>query len=406
MTNLLNFVFTKKNCYFFFLIITLLVCFVSQKIYEFDLDLNIQDGGHYKLISEDLRNFFYVRSYYSSRILGPFLAWLMQKLFFIKAYYAFLSLVCIFFYLLQIITFNFLSNKTKVYWPTFSFVILIYFSNWVILYNFFNPYQLVDLLCYFFSLLLIISTLRKQLFYFFSFSFFAILNKHYMIILVFLCSIQLFFNVEKKYRKQIIFFFFLVFALLALIQKFSGVYSSSPSETIFTLSFEWILDKLLELRYFFTIIFNDLNIFYLLPFIFLIFVKDNINIIIKNHLIVSYFYIMTVMLVVMHLLFGAENFPRIFFQAFYVVVILLSINFIKNNNSRFFNIVLFLSPILILIEYAILFFNIKFTNSGFVNYMHFDRPFNFISFYYTGSALFLFLIFENKLFKKYEKNFK
>ena len=99
MTNLLNFIFTKKNCYFFFLIITLLVCFVSQKIYEFDLDLNIKDGSHYKLISEDLRNFFYVRSYYSSRILGPFLAWLMQKLFFIKAYYAFLALVCIFFYL-------------------------------------------------------------------------------------------------------------------------------------------------------------------------------------------------------------------------------------------------------------------------------------------------------------------
>jgi hypothetical protein len=115
---------------------------------------------------------------------------------------------------------------------------------------------------------------------------------------------------------------------------------------------------------------------------------------------------MTVMLVVMHLLFGAENFPRIFFQAFYVVVILLSINFIKNNNSRFFNIVLFLSPTLILIEYAILLFNVKFTNSGFVNYMHFDRPFNFISFYYTGSALFLVLIFENKLFKKYGKNFK
>ena len=227
-----------------------------------------------------------------------------------------------------------------------------------------------------------------------------------MIILVFLCSVQLFFNVEKKYRKEIIFFFLIVFALLLLIQKFSGAYSPSPSETIFTLSFEWILNRLLELRYFFTIIFNDLNIFYLLPFIFLIFVKDNINIITKNHLIVSYFYIMTVMLVVMHLLFGAENFPRIFFQAFYVVVILLSINFINNNNSRFFNIVLFLSPILILIEYAILFFNVKFTNSGFVNYMHFDRPFNFISFYYTGSALFLFLIFENKLFKKYEKNFK
>jgi hypothetical protein len=227
-----------------------------------------------------------------------------------------------------------------------------------------------------------------------------------MIILVFLCSIQLFFNVEKKYRKQIIFFFFLVFALLALIQKFSGNYSSSPSETIFTLSFEWILDKLLELKYFFTIIFNDLNIFYLLPFIFLIFAKDNLNFIIKNYLIVSYFFIITIMLVVMHLLFGEENFPRIFFQAFYVVIILLSINFIKNNNSSFFNIILFFSPILILIEYLILFFKIKFSNTGFVNYMHFDRPFNFFSFYYTGSALFLVLIFQNKLFKKYKNIFK
>jgi len=376
--------------YFFFIIISLILFFLTEKIYKFDLDItNEQDARYYIQIAKNPFLFFDLNPYYSSRLLSPLLVFVISKLTGLNVYYSFKILVTIAFTILNFNLFNFFKNNTN-YLNSFLLILMLNFSNWVLLYNFFNPYQLLDLLTILISINLVIATLYANKFKMIIYSIFSILNKHYMVLLIVLCYLHSFIKKKENYYLYTMLFLIIIFLVFHKLSGINFTTGSNENLDIFKILFLWTQDTIIYFPKYIKSFFIDNNLPILMPFIFILFNKKIISFLKENVLITLYPLFMTGLIIIMYDKFGGDNFSRIFYQAFYPLIMISYYKFFEiNNNKYLFSIILFLSLLLFAVEYFIFFINL---NNNFVSYMVYERYTQWYSPVYISSILTLILL--------------
>ena len=376
--------------YFFFIIISLILFFLTEKIYKFDLDVtNEQDARYYIQIAQNPFLFFDLNPYYSSRLLSPLLVFVISKLTGFNVYYSFKILVTIAFTILNFNLFNFFKNKAN-YFNSFLLILMLNFSNWVLLYNFFNPYQLLDLLTILISINLVIATLYANKFKMIIYSIFSILNKHYMVLLIVLCYLHSFIKKKENYYLYTMLFLIIIFLVFHKLSGINFITGSNEKLNIFKILFLWTQDTIIYFPKYIKSFFIDNNLPILMPFIFILFNKKIISFLKENVLITLYPLFMTGLIIIMYDKFGGDNFSRIFYQAFYPLIMISYYKFFEiNNNKYLFSIILFLSLLMFAVEYFIFFINL---NNNFVSYMVYERYTQWYSPVYISSILTLILL--------------
>ena len=376
--------------YFFFIIISLILFFLTEKIYKFDLDVtNEQDARYYIQIAQNPFLFFDLKPFYSSRLLSPLLVFFISKLTGLNIYYSFKILVSVAFTLLNFNLFNFFKNKTN-YLNSFLLILMLNFSNWVLLYNFFNPYQLLDLLTILISINLVIATLYANKFKMIIYSIFSILNKHYMVLLIVLCYLHSFIKKRENYYLYTMFVLIIIFIFFHMFSGINFISDSNENNNIFEILLARTLNTIIYFPQNIKSFLIDNNLPVLMPFIFILFNKKIIYFLRKNFLITLYPLFMTGLIVIMYDQFVGDNFARIFYQAFYPLIMISYYKFFDIYNNKFvLSIILFISLLLFAVEYLIFFINL---NNNFVSYMVYERYTQWYSPVYISSILTLILL--------------
>ena len=380
----------SKFYYIIFISISVIIFFISERIYQFDLDIvNEQDARYYIEISKNPLLFFDLNPYYSSRILAPLLVYTITEFTNLSLFYSFKILNVIIFTIINIQLFIFFKNKTNSL-NSFLFVSLLNFSNWVLLYGFFNPYQLLDLLSFLIIINLITSLINEKGINLFFWSILGILNKHYLIILIGACYLYKISN-EKNYYKNIVILLG-IFAFFYFFHKFAGINYEAYSEnenSIYGLIYYWLSERIISIPKYFISFISENNIQILLPFLLCLFNKKIILFLKKYYLILLYPLILSFIIITMYDKFKGDNFSRIFYQSFYPIFILIYFKLFEINKTKFkLSIALIFCSILYAIEYFIFFLNLE---NNFVSYMIYDRYKFLYSPVYISSLVFLYL---------------
>ena len=275
--------------YLIFIFLSIAIFFISEKIYQFDLDIvSEQDARYYIKISKNPLLFFDLNPYYSSRILAPLLVFITNELSNMGLFYSFKILNVIVFTIINIQLFIFFNNKTNSL-NSFLFVSLLNFSNWVLLYSFFNPYQLLDLLTFLIIINLVISLLNGKDKHLFFWSIVGILNKHYLIILIVSC--YLYKLIKEQNNVKNIVFFSVILIFFYIFHKFAGLnfvgYSENES-SIFGLIYQWLYERIILIPKHLISFISENNLQILLPFLICLFNKKIILFLKKYYLIFLY----------------------------------------------------------------------------------------------------------------------
>ena len=100
---------SNKFYYIIFISISIIIFFISERIYQFDLDIvNEQDARYYIEISKNPLLFFDLNPYYSSRILAPLLVYTITEFTNLSLFYSFKILNVIIFTIINNIILTFL----------------------------------------------------------------------------------------------------------------------------------------------------------------------------------------------------------------------------------------------------------------------------------------------------------
>lgn len=191
--------FSTKISIIFLLMVGILSIFISRYVYTYDFELSKQDAHSYILMAQDLNNYFYINQQEAMRILPSFINYILIKTFSIDYFLSFRIISYLFFvFLLNQIFFFFKKFGIENYLAFSSVLILVFWNNSIV-YNIFNPFQLIDLFLYIFMIYIVqFSTFfnRKGLLIF---SFFALITKEFLIVLVLLSYLKCIFVEKKKY---------------------------------------------------------------------------------------------------------------------------------------------------------------------------------------------------------------
>jgi len=380
-----------NNFYYYFslFLFSILLFLLSENIYEFDLDIiNKQDARYYIKLANNPLDIVNLNPYYSSRILSPLLVYFLNNFFGIDLFYSFKILVIFVFFLLNSQIFNYLSKSSgKI--ESVLVVFLFSSSNWILIYNFFNPYQLIDLI----SILIVINILfcykKKNYGKLLIWCLAGVLNKHYLIILIFFVYFDLL--IKNKFNRNIVASSIIVLISFFLLYFLAGlnIKESSSNLSILELIDIWIIESINKLPLHLFEFINDKQYLYLLPFIFLFFNRRLLNIIKRNYPFFIYTFVITILLIIMYDKFRGENFSRVFYQSLYPLLIIIFLDFFNNYKTSLYTFLLLLSSsVLICLEYIIFILD---GSGNFVSYMLYERYNNFYSSIYLSSFIIIIL---------------
>ena len=377
--------FDTRACLVLLFFIGLLTILISNYLYTYEVSLSQLDAKFYILMSNDLKNYFYVYKEVALRIFPSFLVYLIN--FFLNIYifnsYSILSYLAFIFLLVK--TFFFFQKFNIKSYIALSSVLILYFFHNSVVYLVFNTYQLLDILLYIFSIFIIESSIFNKRNYMFIFSILAIFTKEFLVLLVIFSYLNNFY----LYKKINIFYdLFLIISTFLLHFYFAGLFNNQP----------FILNKnsiSIDLSHYFKLIYNclflDKNFFFFMPYILIFFFSRKIFIFLKKYyFIVCYSLIPIIPSIFMYNLVG-NNFFRVYYQGYFILIIFILIFLIKKiSNDKFLLNCYFFLPITLFIDFIYIFLNIK--QSGFYSYYQLLR-YEFFSGYYFFSIIFIYILF-------------
>ena len=142
--------FSTKISLIFLSIVGIISIFISRYVYSYDFELSKQDAQSYILMAQDLNNYFYINQQEAMRILPSFVNYILIEIFSIDYFLSFRLISYLFFIILLNQIFFFLKKFGIKNYLAFSSVLILIFWNNSIVYNIFNPFQLIDLFLYIF----------------------------------------------------------------------------------------------------------------------------------------------------------------------------------------------------------------------------------------------------------------
>ena len=377
--------FDTRICLLLLIFIGLVTILISNYLYTYEVVLSQQDSKFYILLANDLNNYFYIYKEVALRILPSFLVYLINFFLDIDIFNSFKILNYIFFIFLLLKTFFFFKKFNIKSNIALSSVLILYFFNNSVVYSVFNTYQLLDILLYIFSIFIIESSIFNKRNYMFIFSILAIFTKEFLFLLVILSYLNNFYI----YKKNNIFYdLSLIITIFLLHFYFAGLFNNQ----------EFILNKnnmSKDLSHYFKLIYHclflDKNFLFFTPYIFIFFFSRKIFIFLKKYyLIFSYGLLPVIPSVVLYDLVG-NNFFRVYYQGYFILVIFILIFLVKKiSSNKFLLNCYFFLPITFSIDFIYIFLNIK--QSGFYNYYQVLR-YEYFSGYYFFSIIFLYILF-------------
>lgn len=374
-------------------IIGALTIVIAGHVYTYEIELSRQDSRYYILLAENFNNYFILDQQVAMRILPSFLAKIVGNILSLNIYNSFKFLTYLFFFILLFKTFFLFKNFNLPSYLALSSVLIIYFSNNAVIYTIFNVYQLLDLLLYLFSIMIIegaIFNKKKQLFIF---SFLAIFTKEFLIMLIISGYIINFIN--EKNKKNIIY-------LIILLIIFFIHYNFAGSLNLKDLNISSIIlhDISLFQNYFeeaYRCLIKDKNLFYFFPYLFLILNIEFIKFLKKFLFFFIYMSIPVLISIFLYQYIG-ENFFRVCYQGFFIFV-LFSLIFVtkKISDNYFLSLGYFLLPLCFLVDFAFIYLNIN--QDGFAKYYNVTR-YEYLSGYFLFSIFFITILLLIKKVKK------
>lgn len=385
--NHLQSLFDTKTSVIFLSIIGILSILISRYVYSYDFELSKQDAHSYILMAKNLNNYFYINQQEAMRILPSFLNYILIEIFSIDYFLSFRIISYLFYIILLNQIFFFFKKFGIENYLAFSSVLIVVFWNNSIVYNIFNPFQLVDLFLYIIVIYIVQFSIffdRKKLLLF---SFFAILTKEFLIVLVLLSYFKCVFIEKRKILGDIL-FLVLIFIINYI---FAGFLNQETKISTFILN-----DISLYKTYYFeayNCLFTEKKILFFLPFIIFLIDLRFIKFLNNYKLYFIYIFIPISVSVFLYSLIG-NNFFRVYYQGFFVFILFTLIYLTKNiKKENYLSVLFFFLPSTFVIDFAFIFFNVS--QKGFSNYYNVVR-FEYLSGYFLFSLLFIFIFFKLK----------
>lgn len=377
--------FSTKISIIFLLMVGILSIFISRYVYTYDFELSKQDAHSYILMAQDLNNYFYINQQEAMRILPSFINYILIRTFSIDYFLSFRIISYLFFvFLLNQIFFFFKKFGIENYLAFSSVLILVFWNNSIV-YNIFNPFQLIDLFLYIFMIYIVqFSTFfnRKGLLIF---SFFALITKEFLIVLVLLSYLKCIF-VEKK---KIYFDLFFLIIIFSLNYVFAGSLNQETKISSFILKDISLYQTYYEEAY--KCLLTEKKILFFLPFIILFFDTNFIKFLNKYKLYFVYAMIPILVSILLYSLIG-NNFFRVYYQGFFIFILFITIYITKNiEKKNYLSVLYFFLPTTFIIDFLYIFFNVS--QKGFSYYYNVLR-FEYLSGYFLFSLLFIFIFFK------------
>ena len=373
-------------------VIGLLTILIAGQVYNYEIELSRQDSRYYILLAENFNNYFVLDQQVAMRVLPSFLARIVGNTFSLNIYYSFKVLTYFFFFILLFKTFFFFKKFNSPDYLALSSVLIIYFSNNSVIYTIFNSYQLVDLLLYLFSIMIIEAAIfdkKKQLFIF---SFLAIFTKEFLIMLIISGYLINYFNTKDK--KNIIYFISILIIFFTHYYFAGSLNLKDPNISKIIINDIGLFKNYFREAYLCLI--QDRNYFFFFPFLFLILSVDFLKLIKKYFFLFLYMLIPVLISIFLYNHIG-ENFFRVYYQGFFIFV-LFSLIFIikKTSNHYYLSLAFFLLPLSFLIDFVFIFLNIN--QDGFTKYYQVTR-YEYFSGYFLFCLIFIIILLKIKKIK-------
>lgn len=379
--------FSTKIVIIFLSIIGIVSIYISRYVYTYDFELSKYDANSYILMAQNLNNYFYINQQEAMRILPSLVNYILIEIFSLDYILSFRIISYLFFVILLNQTFFFFKKFGIKNYLAFSSVLILVFWNNSIVYNIFNPFQLVDLFLYVFAIYIIQFSIffdRKKLLLF---SFFAILTKEFLIVLVLLSYFKCIFVEKKKLFAELIF----LILIFLINYSFAGSLNQETKISTFILN-----DISLYKTYYheaYKCLLTEKKILFFLPFIIFLIDLRFIKFLNKYKLYFFYTFIPILVSILLYSLVG-ENFFRVYYQGFFIFILFTLIYLTKNiEKKNYLSVLYFFLPLSFIIDFVFIFFNVS--QTGFSNYYNVVR-FEYLSGYFLFSLLFIFIFFKLK----------
>ena len=396
----LNLFFDDKKSYVI-LFLTCLIFIIFSKInYSFEVELSKQDAAAYILVAQDLGNYFKVEHQEAIRIFPSLLVNIFSKITNLDIEKSFQILVYFSFFILIFKVFLFLKKIGIKNYISLSIIASSVFSTHSILYTIFNFYQFLDLLLYIFIIYFLELANENSKTKLFFVGVLAILTKEFLLVLVLASFINQYLLFKERKVFMYIFFIILIFFVNLMTVKHFNTYVNDigPPNGVGTLIKSFFSTYNLFISSAFESLYIEKNIFLFFPFCLILFSK-NFYITVKKYLFSIPYLIIPISFSIFLNHYVGNNFFRVFYQGYFILVLLALIYIaftIKNNNKL--QVLFFLSPLAFIVDYLYLFITIN--QHGFFNFFQFER-YNFFSGYFIYNIIIILIISINlkKIYK-------
>ena len=391
--NKINNFFSLKISYLILFSVCALFIALSNVVYTYEVELSKQDAASYILVAQDLSNYFKVEHQEAIRFFPSFVVNIFSKITSINIEKSFKILVYLSFFLLIFKIFKFLQTIKLKNYISLSIIASSVFSIHSILYTIFNFYQFLDLLLYIFVIYFLELANENKVFKLFIISLLAILTKEFLIILSIAAFLNQYFNFKDK---KIFVYIFIIIAIFLGNSFLVRHYNSYASPVNLTSHIgDYFSNYSLFISSAVQSLFYEKNIFLFFPF-FIILLSKNFYMQSKKYLFSIPYLIIPIGFSVLLYNYVGANFFRVFYQGYFIVV-LLSLAYLAQviEDNKKMNLLFFLSPLAFLIDYLHIFFEIN--QDGFYNFFQYERYYYF-SGYFFYNIIIIYIIMAN--FKK------
>ena len=381
--------FSDQICILIILVACLITIILSNYVYTYEEILSKQDASEYIELANNPSSYFNLPHQGAVRIFPSLLVFSIKTFgFSTETVFKFLTYLSFIFLNLKIY-FLFKNYNIKNYLILSAIAILV-FSNHSVIYTVFNYFQLLDIFTYIFIIYFIQLTIKQNFKLLFFISLFSILTKEYLLILVIFAHLNSFlFKKEKKYLVSLI-LISIIFIIHFNLAASNNVEKNTSDILSLSSSYFQLYDTFLSSMY--NALILNKNIFLFLPFLILMISKKFLILLIKNYHI-TIFTIIPLSFSIFLFNNTGNNFFRVFYHGYFIVVY-YSIIFLLHNipSKNINNFIFFISPLFFLIDYIFILKNIN--QSGFFDFFQNIR-YEQISGYYIFNILIFILIILN-----------
>ena len=394
MEKKINLFFSEKISLLILILISLIVIISSNLIYVYEEELSLMDASGYILLAKDPTQYLYVQHQDALRILPSILVFLLKHTG-LSIENCFKYLTYFFFAYLHIKTFYLVKSYKIENYLALSFIAILFYSNHAMIYIVFNYYQLVDLLTYILILYFIQLHQNFNLKKLFFLSLLAIFTKEYLLILVFGVHIKYFLQYKKNNIIKSLIIILLIFLFHYKFASYHNVNVQTKESLVYLIG-NYIKDYPLYFKSIIDCLFLEKNIFLLMPFSLLFFFNKFIKFLFEYWSIVLFAAVPIFFTIFMFHLVGT-NFFRIFYQGYFIIII-LGLLFIFQNNRLSTNtkLLIFISPGFFVIDFIYIYLNIY--QDGFIRFFQYARYENISGYYLFNMTIILLILFNIKNF--------